>query len=181
MTIYDKNPKPNNINTDLVNERVRFPEVRVIGPNGEQLGVMSAREAQKQANSYELDLYCIAPTATPPVCRILNYSKFRFEQQKKAKEAKNNQHTVEIKEVRLTPVIMQHDIETKAKAARKFLEGGNKLKVSLRFRGRQMAHTDIGLDVINHFIELLLDVANVEKQPYLEGNWYRAQLTPIKK
>ncbi len=181
IIINDRNPKPNNVNTDLVNDKIRFPQVRLIGPEGEQLGIMSSRDAQMKANSYELDLLCVAPNAEPPVCKILNYSKYRFEQQKRAKEARKNQHVIEIKEIQLTPQIGQHDIDVKAKAARKFLEAGNKVKVGVRFRGRQMAHTDIGLEVLNNFIESLSDISTVEKAPLLEGRWYNAQLTPIKK
>ncbi len=181
IIINDRSQKPNNVNTDLVNDKIRYPQVRLIGPDGEQLGIMSSRDAQMKANSYDLDLLCVAPNANPPVCKILNYSKYRFEQQKRAKEAKKNQHVIEIKEIQLTPQIGQHDIDVKAKAARKFLEAGNKVKVGVRFRGRQMAHTDIGLEVLNNFIASLADVSTVEKAPLLEGRWYNAQLTPIKK
>ena len=122
IIIADNNSKrPNNKNSDLVNDAIRFPQVRLIGPEGEQLGIMSSREAQLKANGYDLDLLCVAPQAQPPVCKILNYSKFKFEQQKKAKEAKKNQHIVELKEVQLTPQIGIHDLETKARAATKFL------------------------------------------------------------
>ena len=127
----NNNKNKGNQNKDLVNENIRFPEVLLIGPNGEQLGVMSSREAQFKANDYDLDLLCVAPNAKPPVCKIINYSKYRFEQQKKAKEAKKNQHVVEVKEVQLTPQIGGHDMETKARAATKFLEAGNKVKVGV--------------------------------------------------
>ena len=173
--------KNNNQNKDLVNENVRFPEVLVIGPNGEQIGVMSSREAQFKANEYDLDLLCVAPNAKPPVCKIINYSKYRFEQQKKAKEAKKNQHTVEIKEVQLTPQIGGHDMETKARAATKFLQAGNKVKVGVRVRGRQMTHLEVGQEVMDKFIELLNVYASVEKPASMDGRWMVAILAPKKK
>ena len=177
----NNNKNKGNQNKDLVNENIRFPEVLLIGPNGEQLGVMSSREAQFKANDFDLDLLCVAPNAKPPVCKIINYSKYRFEQQKKAKEAKKNQHVVEIKEVQLTPQIGGHDMETKARAATKFLEAGNKVKVGVRFRGRQMSHTEIGMEVLERFIALLADVCQVEKAPVMEGRWLNATLAPLKK
>lgn len=166
---------------ELVNDYIRFPQVRVIGPTGEQLGIMSSREAQMKANSYELDLFCVSPQAQPPVCKILNYSKYRFEQQKKAKEAKKNQHVVETKEIQLTPQIGVHDLETKAKAAMKFLAAGNKVKVGVRFRGRQMAHTDIGQETLDTFISMVSENCVVEKAPNLEGRWIYTTLAPKKK
>lgn len=173
--------KPNNQPKDLINEYVRFPVVLLIGPNGEQLGTMSSREAQFKANEYDLDLMCVAPNAQPPVCKIVNYSKFRFEQQKKAKEAKKKQHVIEVKEVQLTPQIGLHDMETKARNARKFLEEGNKVKVGVRFRGRQMTHIDVGQEAMDKFIQLVSDIAVVEKQPAMEGRWMIAILAPKKK
>ena len=181
IIIADIQKKGNKNNGDLVNDAVRFPQVRLIGPDGEQLGIMSSREAQMKANALDLDLLCVAPGANPPVCRILNYSKYKFEQQKKAKEAKKNQHTVEIKEIQLTPQIGQHDLETKARNAKKFLEAGNKVKVGVRFRGRQMSHTEIGMEVLERFIALLADVCQVEKAPVMEGRWLTATLAPLKK
>ena len=171
----------NNQSKELVNENIRFPEVLLIGPNGEQLGVMSSREAQFKANDYDLDLMCVAPNAKPPVCKIINYSKYRFEQQKKAKEAKKNQHTVEVKEVQLTPQIGGHDMETKARAATKFLEAGNKVKVGVRFRGRQMTHIEVGQEVMDKFIALLSEVAVVEKPSSMDGRWMIAVLAPKRK
>ena len=168
--------RPKNTNTDLVNERVRFPEVLLIGSNGEQLGKMSSREAYNIAVQQELDLLCVAPNANPPVCKLVNYGKYRFEQQKKAKENKKKQHTVEIKEVQLTPQIGQHDIDTKVKAARRFLEDGNKVKVGVRFRGRQMTHLEVGEEVMNKFISSLEDVATVESKPSMDGKWLNAVL-----
>lgn len=174
--------RPKNTNTDLVNERVRFPEVLLIGKNGEQLGKMSSREAYSIAMSNELDLLCVAPNANPPVCKIVNYGKYRFEQQKKAKESKKKQHVVEVKEIQLTPQIGQHDLETKAKAARRFLEDGNKVKIGVRFRGRQMTHIEVGEEVMNKFIALLEDVASIEKKPAMDGKWLNAVIaSKIKK
>ena len=174
-------PMPNKDNGDLVNEKVRFPQVRLIGPNGEQLGIMSSREAQFKANEFEMDLYCVSPNSNPPVCKILNYSKYRFEQQKKAKEAKKNQHQTSVKEVQLTPQIGLHDMETKAKAARKFLLQGDKVKIVLRFRGRQLSHVEVGEETLNKFIELLQDVGQVEKPAVLEGKLMTVIMGPKKK
>jgi len=168
-------------NGDLVNEKVRFPQVRLIGPNGEQLGIMSSREAQFKANEYEMDLFCVSPNAQPPVCKIINYGKFRFEQQKKAKEAKKNQHQTSVKEVQLTPQIGQHDIETKAKAANKFLSQGDKVKVVLRFRGRQVTHIEVGEETLNKFIELVSSEGQLEKPAVLEGKLLTAIVAPKKK
>ena len=165
---------------ELINENVRFPSVRLIGPNGEQLGVMSSREAQIKANEYELDLVCISPNAEPPVCKLLNYGKYRFEQQKRAKEAKRNQRIIEVKEIQLTPQIGAHDMETKARAAIKFLSEGNKVKVGVRFRGRQMTHIEVGQEVMDNFIALLAEVAVVEKPAAMEGKWMYAILAPKK-
>ena len=165
----------------MVNENIRFPNVLLIGPNGEQLGVMSSREAQFKANEFDMDLYCVAPNAQPPVCKILNYGKFRFEQQKKAKEAKKNQKTVEIKEIQLTPQIGSHDMETKARNAIKFISEGNKVKVGMRFRGRQMTHIEVGEEALNNFIALIGDVAIIEKPASMEGKWMITVLAPNKK
>jgi len=183
ILIQDQNyvKKPNNQPKELINEFIRFPQVRVIGPQGEQLGVMSSREAQMKANEYNLDLYCVAPTANPPVCRILNYGKFRYEQQKKAKENRKNQVKIDVKEIQLTPQIGMHDMETKARAAVKFLEQGNKIKVGVRYRGRQMTHLEVGEEALNKFIELLGDAAQVEKPAQMEGRWLLAILAPKRK
>lgn len=141
----------------------------MIGPQGEQIGVMSSRDANAKASDYELDLLCVAPSANPPVCKILNYGKYRFEQQKKAKESKKRQHVVEIKEVQLTPQIGQHDMDTKIKHATRFLQEGNKVKVALRFRGRQMTHIEVGQEVLDKFISSLEEYAIVEKPALLDG------------
>ena len=164
-----------------MNEAIRFPQVLLIGPNGEQLGRMSSREAQQKAYEYDLDLYCVAPNAQPPVCKLLNYSKFRFEQQKKVKEAKRNQKVVELKEVQLTPQIGLHDMETKARAARKFLKEGNKVKVGVRFRGRQMTHIEVGKETLDKFIALVSEDATIEKDANMEGRWLITLLAPKRK
>ena len=175
------NKKNNNQPKDLVNENIRFPEVLVIGPDEQQLGIMSSREAQFKANELNLDLYCVAPGAKPPVCKILNYGKFRYERDKKKKNALKNQKVVETKEIQLTPHIGMHDMETKAKAATKFLEAGNKVKVGVRFRGRQMTHIEIGQEVMDKFIALLADYASIEKPASMDGRWMYAILAPKKK
>ncbi len=174
---YGKKP---NQPKELVNENIRFPSVLVIGPNGEQLGTMSSREAQFEANKYNLDLFCVAPNATPPVCKILNYGKYRYEQQKKAKENKKNQVKIEVKEIQLTPQIGLHDLETKARAAAKFIADGNKVKVGVRYRGRQMTHLEVGEETLKKFIELLGDAITVEKQPSMDGRWLVTVLAPNK-
>jgi len=142
---------------------------------------MSSREAQFKANQYDLDLLCVAPDAQPPVCKIINYSKYRFEQQKRAKEAKKNQHIVELKEVQLTPQIGAHDLATKQRAALKFLEDGDKVKVGVRFRGRQMQHIDVGQEVLDKFIAGLLEIAIIEKPAAMDNRWLIAILAPKKK
>ncbi len=177
---YGNNKKPNQPK-ELINELIRFPQVRLIGPNGEQLGVMSSREAQLKANEYNLDLFCVAPNSTPPVCKILNYGKYRYEQQKKAKENRKNQVKIEVKEIQLTPQIGAHDMETKARAAVKFLEQGNKIKVGVRYRGRQMTHLEVGEEALNKFIELLGDIAQIEKPAQMEGRWLLAVIAPKRK
>ena len=153
----------------------------VIGQDGGQLGVMSRNEALQIAYDADLDLYCVAPNAQPPVCKILDYGKFRFEAQKKAKEAKRNQQNTEVKPLRLSPVIDTHDFDTKMKQARKWLEGGMKVKIDRRFRGRMMTRQEVGMKIMNEFIEKLSDIANVDKTPKLEGNIMSCVLMPKKK
>ena len=153
----------------MINEQIRDREVRLIGENGEQLGIMSAKDAYKLAKEAELDLVKIAPTAKPPVCKIIDYGKYRYELARKEKEAKKKQKVIEIKEVRLSPNIDENDLNTKMNNARKFLEKGNKVKVTLRFRGREMAHMASSRHVLDDFAELLADVATVEKAPKIEG------------
>lgn len=153
----------------MINEQIRDREVRVIGPNGEQLGIMSAKEAYFKAKDAGLDLVKIAPTAKPPVCKIIDYGKYRYEQARKAKEAKKKQKTIETKEIRLSPNIDTNDLNTKVNQAKKFLQKGAKVKVSLRFRGREMAHKDVGREILNAFFEELKDVASVDKPAKMEG------------
>ena len=153
----------------MINGQIRDKEVRLIGTNGEQLGVMSARDAQKLADDAELDLIKIAPKAQPPVCKIMDYGKFRYEQQKREKEAKKKQHVVETKEIRLSPNVELNDLKTKANNARKFITKGDKVKVTLRFRGREMAHIGSSAHVLDDFAEMLEDIAQVSKAAKLEG------------
>ena len=153
----------------MINGQIRDREVRVIGKDGEQLGVMSSRDAQKLADEAELDLIKIAPKAKPPVCKIMDYGKFRYEQQKREKEAKKKQHVVETKEIRLSPNVEMNDLKTKANNARKFITKGDKVKVTLRFRGREMAHIGSSAHVLDDFAQMLEDIAQVSKKPKLEG------------
>ena len=153
----------------MINEQIIDKEVPLIGENGEQLGIMSAKEAMKLAEEAELDLVKIAPTAKPPVCKIVDYGKFRYEQARKEKEAKKKQKVVEVKEIRLSPNIDVNDLNTKMNAARKFLAKGDKVKITLRFRGREMAHMNASKHILDDFAEQLSDVAVVEKAPKVEG------------
>ena len=153
----------------MINEQVRDKEVRVIGEDGEQLGIMSSKEALKLAKEAELDLVKIAPTAKPPVCKIVDYGKYRYEQMRKEKEAKKKQKTIDIKEIRFSPNIDTNDLNTKVNQARKFLSKGDKVKVAIRFRGRELAHTEIGIDILNNFAAQLEDVAVIEKPAKVEG------------
>ncbi len=153
----------------MINEQIRDKEIRLIGENGEQLGIMSAREALKIAEEAELDLVKIAPTAKPPVCKIVDYSKYKYEQLRREKEAKKKQKTVEIKEIRLTPNIDTNDLNTKMNSARKFITKGDRVKVTLRFRGREMAHMSASKHILDDFAENLSDIAVVEKAPKVEG------------
>ena len=152
-----------------INEEIRDREVRLIGADGAQLGVMSAREAQARADEAGLDLVKISPTAVPPVCKLMDYGKFKFEQAKREKEAKKNQHVVEVKEVRMSPGIDVGDFNTKLRSAQKFLAEGNRVKVTVRFRGREMAHTDIGRNLLLDFAQQCGDLAVLDKEPRLEG------------
>ena len=153
----------------MLNEQIRDKEIRLIGDDGEQLGIMSAKDALKMAKEAGLDLVKIAPTAKPPVCKIVDYGKYRYEQTRREKEAKKKQKTTEVKEIQLSPNIDVNDLTTKANQARKFVEKGNKVKVALRFRGREMAHMATGKEVLDTFFEKLSDVAVVEKPAKLEG------------
>ncbi len=155
----------------MINEQIRDREVRLIGVNGEQLGIMSAREAQLKADEAGLDLVKIAPKAQPPVCKIIDYSKYRYEQSRKEKEARRKQKIVEIKEVRMSPNIDTNDLNTKIAAARKFIQKGNKVKVSIRFRGRELAHTAASRPMLEEFAKELSDIAVVDKPPKMEGRF----------
>lgn len=153
----------------MINEQIRDREVRVIGEDGEQLGIMSPRDAMKLAEEAGVDLVKIAPTAKPPVCKIVDYGKFKYEQTRKEKEAKKKQKVIDVKEIRLSPNIDTNDLNTKVNAARKFLSKGDKVKVTLRFRGREMAHMQSSKHILTEFSENLSDVAVVEKEPKVEG------------
>lgn len=163
-----------------INAEIRDKEVRLIGENGEQLGIVSAREALSVAEESGLDLVKISPNAVPPVCKVMNYGKYLFELNKKAKEAKKNQKVVEIKEVWLSMTIDVGDLNVKAKQAQKFLSAGNKVKVSIRMRGRQMAHSELGLEVMNKFYEIVKDFGTMEKNPLTEGRNIWMMLAPTK-
>ncbi len=152
-----------------INEQIRDRSVRVVGDDGQQLGLMSAREAMEIAEQKGLDLVKISPNANPPVCKIMDYGKFRFEQSKRQKEAKKNQKIIELKEMRLSATIDKHDLEVKAKNVSKFLKSGDKVKVSIRFRGRQMAHTENGMQVMKEFFAMVEENGTIEKQAKIEG------------
>lgn len=152
-----------------MNEEIRDKEIRVVGSDGSQLGILSSKDAYKMAVEQGLDLVKIAPQATPPVCKIMDYGKFRYEQAKKEKEAKKNQRVVEIKEVRMSLNIDIHDFDTKVNQAKKFLSGGDKVKVAVRFRGREMAHPEMGHTLLERFKDACVEVGNVEKSAKMEG------------
>ena len=153
----------------MINEQIRDKEVRLIGENGEQLGIMSAKDAYKRAKDVELDLVKIAPTAKPPVCKIIDYGKYKYEMIRREKEAKKKQKVIEVKEVRLSPNIDTNDLNTKVGSARKFIEKGNKVKVTLRFRGREMAHMSKSKYILDDFAESLKDIATIDKPSKVEG------------
>jgi translation initiation factor IF-3 len=161
-----------------INEAITDKEVRLVGPDNSQLGIMPLAEARKIANDQNLDLVRIAPQASPPVCRVMDYGKHRFEQQKREKEARKNQKIVEIKEIRLSANIGDNDFNTKLGHAKRFLQEGNKLKASIRFRGREMAHADRGVQVMRRFAEALEEFGNVEKDPKLEGRSMQMFIAP---
>jgi translation initiation factor IF-3 len=161
-----------------INEEIRDKELRVVGADGEQLGIMSSAQALALAEEKELDLVKIAPNAVPPVCKIMDYGKFRFEQLKKEKEARKNQRVIEIKEIRMSPNIDTNDFNTKLKNAQKFLTDGNRVKVTVRFRGREMAHTSLGADLLKKFGEECAELASVEKSAKLEGRNMSMFLSP---
>ena len=153
----------------MINEQIRDREIRLIGEDGEQLGIMSARDAMKLAREANLDLVKIAPTAKPPVCKIIDYGKYRYEQARREKEARKKQKTIEVKEIRLSPNIDTNDLNTKVNQARKFVSGGNKVKVAVRFRGRELAHTAVGKTILEDFAQKLSDIAVIDKSAKLEG------------
>lgn len=161
-----------------INEQIRDSEVRLVGNDGSQLGIMSSAAALQLAAEQGYDLVKIAPQATPPVCKIMDYGKYRFEQQKRDKEAKKNQKVIELKEIRLSINIGDHDFDTKLGHAKKFLEEGNKLKASIRFRGREMAHASLGVDVMKRFAEALEEFGTIEKDAKLEGRSMQMFISP---
>ncbi len=161
----------------MINEQIRDKEVRVIGEDGEMLGVMSSKDALKLAKEAEVDLVKIVPNAAPPVCKIVDYGKYKYEQARKEKDARKKQKVIDIKEVRLSPNIEDNDLNTKANSARKFIEKGDKVKVTLKFRGREMAHMEQTKHILDDFAEKLADIAQVEKAPKLEGRSIMMVLT----
>ncbi len=162
----------------MINEEIRDKEIRLIGQNGEQLGIMPARQALEMAEGMELDLVKIAPTAKPPVCKIMDYGKYRFEQSKREKEARKNQKVISVKEVRLSPTIEEHDTQVRVRDCIKFLGNGDKVKVSIRFRGRMITHSEVGLDVMNEFYERVKDYAVMDRKPSTEGRTMTMMLSP---
>jgi translation initiation factor IF-3 len=162
----------------MVNDGIRAREVRLIGANGDQLGIKSRQEALEIATRANLDLVLVAPTAKPPVCRIMDYGKFRFEQQKKDKEARKNQKIINLKEVRLSPTIDEHDFNTKLRNARKFLEKGDKVKASIRFKGRAITHKGIGQKVLDRFSTECADLSTIESHPKMDGRSMFLVLAP---
>ena len=166
-------------NQTQVNEKIRAKELRLIGQNGDQIGVKSKREALEMAERVELDLVVVAPNAKPPVARIMDYGKYKFEQQKKEKEMKKKQKVINVKEIRLSPTIEEHDFQTKLKNGRKFLTKGDKCKVSIRFRGRAITHKEIGQRVLEKFADECKDIATVEQKPKMDGRQMFIMLAPV--
>ncbi len=164
----------------LINEDIRVKEVRLIGPEGEQVGVMATADALDFAYDHGVDLVMIAPNATPPVCRAVDYGKFRFEKEKREKEAKKNQQVVKVKEVQLSCKIDTHDFNTRLNQAIKFLQGGDKVKVSIRFKGREMSHQQIGIQVIERFVEACAEYGTTDKKPTIEGRFVSVMISPVK-
>ena len=162
----------------MINEESRDREIRLIGPEGEQLGIMSARQALDIAEEKELDLVKIAPTAKPPVCKLMDYGKYRFEQSKREKEARKNQKVISVKEVRLSPTIEEHDMQVRVRDCVKFLQNGDRVKVSIRFRGRMITHSDVGLQVMNEFFARVKDYAVQDRKPSTEGRTMTMMLSP---
>jgi translation initiation factor IF-3 len=169
------------INDLMINEEIRDREVRLIDQNGEQLGVMLTKNALELAEERQLDLVKIAPQAKPPVCKLMDYGKYRFEQSKREREIRKNQKVITIKEVRLSATIEDHDVDVKLKAAIKFLQDGDKVKAAIRFRGRQITHSEIGLEVMKDFAERIKDYGVVERRPLIEGRNMSMILAPREK
>ena len=165
----------------LINEQIDAKEIRVIGADGEQLGIMSTEQALRMAYNDGLDLVMMTGTATPPVCKIMNFGKFRFERETREKEAKKKQQTVELKEIQLSCRIENHDFETKLKHAHKFLSSGNKVRVVLRFKGREMAHQDLGAEIMEKFRVACEELGTVDKKPVLDGRMLSMVISPLKK
>jgi translation initiation factor IF-3 len=163
-----------------VNERIRIREVRLIDEEGQQVGIIPTRDAMEMARSRGLDLVEVAPNAVPPVCRIMDYGKFRYEQSRKERESRRNQHVIELKEVRIRPKIDDHDLETKGRQAAKFLEAGDKVKMTVLFRGREMAHPDIGKALLDQLADMLRPHGTIEQTPRLEGRTMTMMLNPLK-
>ncbi len=164
-----------------VNERIRIREVRLIDENGQQIGVIPTRDALEMARERGLDLVEVAPNAIPPVCRLMDYGKFRYEESRRERESRRNQHVVELKEVRIRPKIDDHDLETKGRQAIKFLEGGDKVKLTVLFRGREMAHPDIGRNLLDQLSDLLRSHGTIEQPPRLEGRTMTMHVAPLKR
>jgi len=163
-----------------INQQIRISPVRVIDPEGEQIGILPVERALEIAMEQGLDLVEVAPMARPPVCRIMDYGKFKYEEQRKAREARKKQHHVQLKEVKMRPGIEEHDFEFKTRHARRFLEEGNKVKVTMMFRGRQMAHPELGREVLDRVVEELSDVAKLESSPMMEARSMTMVLAPAK-
>lgn len=164
-----------------INHMIRIPEVRLIGAEGEQLGVVATDQARSMAREAELDLVEISPTARPPVCRIMDYGRFKYEQKKKNAESKKKQHNIQVKELRVRPKTGDHDIQVRLRKAREFLEHGDKVDLIVFFRGREVVHQDIGIEILNGMAQDLADVGRVERPPRLEGKRMHMILTPVKK
>ncbi len=163
----------------MINDQIRDREVRLVGEDGEQLGIVPLMEAQRLAEEKQLDLVKIAPQAKPPVCKLMDYGKYRFEQARKDRELRKNQKVITLKEIRLSATIEQHDIDVKAKNAIKFLQEGDKLKVTIRFRGRQITHSEIGLEVMKRFAEIVKEYGTIERRPLVEGRNMIMMMAPI--
>lgn len=172
--------RKNTIKNQLLNEEINLPKVRLIGNNNEQLGIMSSREALAIAEEQNLDLVLMSPNAEPPVCKVMDYGKFKFDQAKKLKEQRKAQKTVDIKEIQLSMTIEKHDIDVKAKHAQKFLSAGDKVKVTIRMKGRQQARPEMGIEVMNTFFEVVKDFGVIEKAPEIMGRNIFMILAPIK-